>query len=118
MGNRNVRGDGAFRAFVERVVCTLLKLYFGVNVPDANAPFRLMRSSLVNKYLNRLPYDYNLPNIMLTCYFAFFDEKIRFEEVSFKPRQAGENSINIPKIVRIGAKALGDFHQFRKDMKR
>lgn len=49
-GHRNAREDGKFRAFVEHVVCLLLKLYFGVNVPDANAPFRLMKAETVKKY--------------------------------------------------------------------
>ena len=40
-----------------------------------------------------------------------------FHEISFQSRQAGVNSINIPKIVKIGWKALGDFHSFRKEMK-
>nr|MCR5147520.1 glycosyltransferase family 2 protein [Eubacterium sp.] len=50
-GNRTSRGDGKDRAFVEKVVCFLLKMYFGVKVPDANAPFRLMKASSVKKYL-------------------------------------------------------------------
>ena len=49
-GNRTVRGDGKSRAFVEKVVCRLVRHYFGVRVPDANAPFRLMRSEVVNVY--------------------------------------------------------------------
>lgn len=117
LGHRSVRGDGNDRAFVEKVVCLLLKLYFGVRVPDANAPFRLMKSSVVEKYINRLPEDYNLPNIMMTTYFAHYKERLTFREVSFKPRQGGVNSINIAKIVRIGWKALGDFRQFKKGMK-
>lgn len=117
LGYRKVRGDGASRAMVETVVCLLLRLYFGVKVPDANAPFRLMKASLVEKYLDRLPEDYNLPNIMLTTYFAFYKENIRFKTVSFKPRQGGVNSLNIPKIVKIGWKAVGDFHHFKKNMK-
>lgn len=36
-GNRTVRGDGKSRAFVEKVVCFLLRLYFGVKVSYANA---------------------------------------------------------------------------------
>lgn len=64
-GNRTVRGDGKNRAFVEKVVCFLLKMYFGVKVPDANAPFRLMKAEVVKKYLYRMSVDYNLPNIML-----------------------------------------------------
>ena len=117
LGNRCVRGDGKSRAFVEKVVCFLLRIYFKVKVPDANAPFRLMSSKVVNKYINKLPDDYNLPNIMLTTYFVRNKEKYTFKEITFKPRQGGVNSINIKKIVKIGWKALSDFRHFRKDMK-
>ena len=116
LGNRTVRGDGRSRAFVEHVVCFLLKLYFGVDVPDANAPFRLMKTDIVSKYIGRFRDDYNLPNIMLTTFFAYYKEKLTFREISFKPRQGGTNSINIPKIVKIGWKALGDFRGFKKRM--
>ena len=115
-GNRPVRGDGKDRAFVERVVCILLKIYFGVTIPDANAPFRLMRADIVKKYLYKMPSDYSLPNIMMTTYFTKNREKIEFKNISFKARQGGVNSINIPRIVKIGWKALGDFRRFKKDM--
>lgn len=117
LGSRNHRGDGKSRAFVERVVCFLLRIYFGVRVPDANAPFRLMKASLVQKYLDRLPSDYHLPNVMLTAFFAHYHEALIFQIITFKPRQGGVNSINIPKIVRIGWKAISDFRVFRKGMK-
>lgn len=117
LGHRSERGDGKSRAFVEKVVCFLLKVYFKVNVPDANAPFRLMKVDVVAKYIDRFSEDYNLPNIMLTTYFSYYKEKLTFREVSFKPRQGGVNSINIRKIVKIGWKALGDFRKFKKGMK-
>ncbi|MGN9055880.1 glycosyltransferase family 2 protein [Bariatricus sp. HCP28S3_A7] len=116
-GLRNARGDGKIRAGVEMVVCMLLRLYFGVRIPDANAPFRLMRSDTVKKYLYRMPYDYNLPNIMMTTYFVYYKERSLFKNISFKPRQGGTNSIDIPKIIRIGWKALGDFKELKKGMK-
>ena len=116
-GNRPVRGDGKIRAFVEKVVCFLLKIYFKVKVPDANAPFRLMRANVVKKYLYRLDPDYNLPNIMMTTYFSYYKESMIFREISFKPRRAGKNSINIPRIIKIGWKALGDFRRLKKGMK-
>jgi len=116
-GSRPVRGDGKSRALVEKVVCLLVRLFFGVKVPDANAPFRLMRTDAVKKYLYRLPSDYNIPNIMITTYFVHYKEKCTFKDISFKPRQAGTNSINIPKIVKIGWKALSDFAAFKKDMR-
>ena len=117
-GHRKVRGDGKSRAVVEHVVCFLVWMYFGVKVPDANAPFRLLKVDTVKKYLYRMREDYNLPNIMMTTWFAYYGEKIVFKEVSFKPRQAGVNSINIPKIVKIGWQALKDFKKFKQEMKR
>lgn len=116
-GNRTVRGDGKSRAMVERVVCLLVKLFFNVTVPDANAPFRLMKTSVVAKYIDRLPKDYNIPNIMMTTFFVRYHEKVCFKEISFKPRQGGVNSINLKKIFAIGWKALKDFKEFRKGMK-
>ena len=115
-GNRTVRGDGKARAFVEKVVCFLLKVYFKVKVPDANAPFRLLNTKVLSKYLYKLDKDYNLPNIVLTAYFVRFDEPHDFKVVTFKPRQGGVNSINIKKIFKIGWQALKDFRAFAKDM--
>lgn len=115
-GHRNARDDGRSRAFVEKVVCVLLRLYFGVRVPDANAPFRLMKTDAVRKYLYKLPEDYDLPNIMMTTYFAYHGEKMTFQTISFKPRQGGKNSVNIPGIVKTGWKALGDFRVLKKEI--
>lgn len=115
-GRRDKRGDGKSRAFVEKIVCALLKGYFGVTIPDANAPFRLMKTSTVEKYLYRMRWDYNLPNIMITTFFSYYHEKCKFVSISFKPRQGGVNSINIPKIVKIGWQALGDFREFKQEM--
>lgn len=117
LGVRRSRGDGKSRAFVEKVVCFLLRLFFGVKVPDANAPFRLMNSKMVKKYINKLPDDYEIPNIILTAYFVKNKEKILFKDITFASRMAGENSINIKKIFKVGAKALKDFLHYRKDMK-
>ncbi len=118
LGNRTKRGDGKDRAFVEKVVCFLLRIYFGVKAPDANAPFRLMKTPVVGKYIDRFSPDYNIPNIMFTTFFLYYGEKILFKEISFKPRQGGVNSINIPKIVKIGIKAMGDFANFKKGLKK
>ena len=117
LGNRVVRGDGKSRKFVENFLCFLLRLHFSVKVKDSNAPFRLMKSSLVNKYVGRFREDYNLPNVMLTTFFAFYKEKYTLREITFKPRQGGKNSINIKKIIKIGWAALADFRAFRKEMK-
>ena len=98
------------------MVCRLVRHYFGVKVPDANAPFRLMRADVVKKYLGRFRPDYNLPNIMMTTFFVYYKERTAFKEISFKPREKGTNSINIKKIVKIGWNSLKDFREFKKNM--
>lgn len=117
-GSRTVRGDGKIRAFIEKIVCLLLKLYFGIKIPDANAPFRLMKADVVAKYLPLLDKNCNLPNIMMTACFSFYGNKLVFKEISFYPRQGGVNSINIPKIVKLGWKALDDFQNLKRKMKK
>ena len=116
IGNRIERGDGKDRKFVENIVCLLLRMIFGVKIEDANAPFRLMKTSLVEKYIGKLPKNFNIPNIMFTTYFVYHHEKVIFIPITFKPRQGGVNSINIKKIVKIGWKAVGDFHKLRREI--
>jgi glycosyltransferase involved in cell wall biosynthesis len=115
-GHRAIRGDGRSRAFVEKVVCLLVRLYFGVKVPDANAPFRLMKAEKVKEYLCKLEPDFNLPNIMMTTYFVHYKNRVAFKEISFKPRTKGTNSINIKRIIKIGQKALTDFRNLKKEL--
>jgi len=116
IGHRIVRGDGKDRKFVENTVCFLLWLIFGVKVKDANAPFRLMKAEVLAKYIDKLPKDFNIPNIMFTTYFAYHHEKLKFIPITFKPRQGGVNSINIKKIIKIGWKAVGDFYKLKREI--
>lgn len=116
-GNRTERGDGNDRAFVEKTLCRILKHYFGVEMPDANAPFRLMSADFLRDYLPKLPVDYNLPNAMLSTYGVYYDRKVRFVPITFKPRQAGTNTINVKRIVKIGWDALADFRRLSQEAK-
>lgn len=116
IGNRSHREDGASRVFVENTLRFILLLTFGVSVPDSNAPFRLMRTSLVARYLPRMSEDFNLPNVMLTTFFAYYHENIVFREISFRPRTRGTNSINMKRIAKIGMQAVRDFLKIRLAM--
>lgn len=110
-GNRISRGDGLFRAIVEKVLCMVLRYYFHVTIPDANAPFRLMKAEFLSKYLYKLPEKYNLPNAVITAMGNYYRENVLFKEISFQPRQKGTNSVNLKKILFIGIHALKDFKQ-------
>ena len=87
-----------------------------MKVPDANAPFRLMKAELLSKYVKKLDPNYNLPNIMITTYFVYYKNKVKFQKITFKPRGKGVNSINVKKIVKIGRDSLKDFRKLKKEL--
>ena len=117
MGNRKRRGDGAGRKLVENVLRVYLKLFFGVMVPDANAPFRLMKSDVVNKYIGLMPDNFNLPNAILAACFSRYRENVTYREVTFQPRQGGKNYMNVKRILRIGIDSIKNFAIIRKNLK-
>lgn len=89
----------------------MLHMIFGVKIPDSNAPFRLMKTSYVSKYITRCPRQ-NLPNVMLTVFGELqIKDKVLFLPISFRSRQGGTNSINVRKIISIGLRSLSDFRK-------
>lgn len=118
MGNRIVRGDGNSRKMVENVLRTYVWLFFHVWIPDANAPFRLMKASVVAKYLDVMSADFNLPNAVLAACFSKFHEKVVYKVITFKPRMGGVNSINMKKIFVIGKKAIADFWKISRNLRK
>ena len=118
IGDRTNREDGIMRAFVERIVCMILWCIFGVKVPDANAPFRLMKTKIVEKYINLMPDDYFIPNILLTASFSYCNDKVHFLPISFKARDRGNGSINVKKIIKIGWQSLFDFSRYKNELKK
>ena len=117
MGNRKVRGDGKDRKFVENVLRTYLLLFFGTLVPDANAPFRLMRSKTVNKYIGLMPVDFNLPNAILASCFKKYKDRVKYIVITFQPRQGGKNFMNPKRILKIGWQSIKNFYLLRKNLK-
>ena len=117
LGLRKKRGDGYGRKLVEDVLRVIIRLYFGVLVPDANAPFRLMRSVVVKKYLDCMAADFYLPNAVLTACFSRYGERVIFREITFRPRQGGKNHMNLRRIVKAGLSSFGSFAKIRRTLK-
>jgi glycosyltransferase involved in cell wall biosynthesis len=114
IGYRNQRQDGLSRVFVTKTLRFVLWCIFRVRVTDANTPFRLMSKDILEKYLPKVPEDFNLSNVILTLCFVKYKEDVMFIPITFRPRQGGVNSINFRRIVGIGKKALKDFRMIKK----
>lgn len=116
MGVRTHRQDGFSRVLVTWVLRVALGLTFGINIPDSNVPFRLMRAQVLAEDLALIPESHNLINVMLATVFCARKRHIAWIPITFRPRQGGVNSVNFRKIIRIGFKAVCDFLAFRKTL--
>lgn len=117
IGHRSKRKDGISRYFVTKILKLTLKLCFGVNVTDANTPFRLMKADILKENLNYIPEKFNLSNVIISVLYAKKNYKVNYIPITFRPRQGGENSINFRKIVKIGWQAIKDFRKINQTLK-
>ena len=113
LGNRRKREDGFDRKVVEQFLKVFLFLFFGTYVPDANAPFRLMRASVVNKYLRLMWKNFDLPNAVLAASFSRYHEAVAYREITFRPRQKGKNYMNLKRVFLIGIGSVRNFLKIR-----
>lgn len=114
IGHRNHRQDGFSRVFVTKTLKLVIRLVFGVSVTDANTPFRLMPRATLEKYLPKIPKDFNLSNVILSVLLVKNKDNVKFVPITFRPRQGGVNSINLKRIFKIGVQAVKDFRVIKK----
>lgn len=118
IGYRKGRQDGASRVFVTKTLRLVVWLMFHEWVTDANTPFRLMQKDKLQAIMDVIPSDYFLCNVAITAIAKKWRYKMKFYEITFKPRQGGVNSINMKRIFKIGWKALGDFRKINANLKK
>lgn len=117
IGHRKGRQDGFSRVVVTKVLKLVVRLKFHVKVTDANTPFRLMTAKSLKENIKYIPKNFNLSNVILSVIYAKRKQKVKYIPITFRPRQGGKNSINLPKIFGIGRQALRDFRQINKSLK-
>ena len=118
IGPRGGRQDGASRVFVTKTLRLVVWMMFHVWVKDANTPFRLLKIEKLKPILDIVPKDYNLANVAVSAIAVRWNYNIGWYPITFRPRQGGVNSINMKRIFGIGKKALGDFRQINRALKK
>lgn len=109
IGTRCSRQDGIARKFVTNILRLVLLATASVDVRDANTPYRLMNARVLARYLEHIPADFFLGNALLSTMAVKRHDSVKWLPITFKPRQGGENSLNMKRIVRIGLKAVWEF---------
>lgn len=117
IGYRKNRQDGFSRIIVTKTLKLVIKLCFGVNVTDANTPFRLMKTTTLKENIKLVPDKFNLSNVIISVIYAKKNYPVKYIPITFRPRQGGVNSINLKKISKIGVQAIKDFKTINKTLK-
>ena len=116
IGNRNNRQDGISRVIVTKFLKLILYIKFHVWIKDANTPFRLMKTNTLKSKIKLIPKKFHLSNVIISVIYKKYKLKVKYKEITFKPRQAGTNSINLKKIFKMGTKALKEFKIINKSI--
>ena len=113
-GLRTSRDDGVGRVLVSAACRWGTSLVCGVDLKDANVPYRLIRTEALRAALARIPEDFDMQNVALTI--ALRRDRTRrwvFLPIHFRDRRAGTNSINLRRIVVMGWKLLWGLNRVR-----
>ena len=73
-----------------------------------------MKAEKLNAIMYVIPEDFFLSNVAIAAIAKKWNYKMCWQNITFKPRQGGVNSINMKRIVKIGWKALGEFLCLKK----
>ncbi len=110
-GRRVRRDDGWRRVVASAVVRGFLLILFRVNCPDANVPYRLMRTAVLGPSLNRISKDFLLANIALAVLLKQSKGVSHgYVPIHFRDRYGGEPSVGLGKF---GVKAAELYRQLR-----
>jgi glycosyltransferase involved in cell wall biosynthesis len=115
-GFRKTRDDGTKRYLISRVVSLFAYLATGVWVKDANVPYRLMHRSTLENYVNKIPDDFHLANILLSVIQQKFFG-IKWVTIHFLNRAGGTPSVKAYSFAKHGIKLFRQLSQNNNRLK-
>jgi len=113
-GLRASRDDGIGRVVTSAICRLASSLICGQDLRDPNVPYRLVRRDALEKALRYIPPNFNIHNVALTYVLKKLPGlRWAYVPIHFPDRQAGENSINVLKVVTWGAEMLLELLRIR-----
>jgi glycosyltransferase involved in cell wall biosynthesis len=114
LGTRLQRSTGPIRTAGSAVHRLLLKALFGVEIPDPNVPFRLMRSAELKQLLARIPEGVFAPNVFLTLLAARSGHLGIGPDIQMARRAGGASSIRGFQLLPIAIRCWRELWSFRQ----
>jgi len=111
-GERATRGDGFTRVWISKACRLFTSLLAGIDLRDANVPYRLIRVPFLEKALQSIPEDFDMQNVALTLSLKRNPSaRWSYVPIHFPDRQGGTNSINLKRILAMGWTLLNNLHR-------
>ncbi|MDP2291641.1 MAG: glycosyltransferase family 2 protein [Actinomycetota bacterium] len=99
-GVRSQRHDPRHRLVLTRVTRLVVSVLARRRLRDANAPFKLVRSSLVRHLADRMPADAFAPSILVALGAARSGARIREVEIVHLARPFGRSTLRVGRLAR------------------
>jgi len=111
-GVRKTRDDGLSRVLISELCRISTSLLCGIDLKDANVPYRLIRTSALKEALTQIPDHFDMQNVALTLTLKRQPTtRWKYIPIHFRDRQGGANSINLKRIAAMGWNLLRNLHQ-------
>ena len=101
LGYRQKRDDGLGRYLISRILSLVTFFATGACLRDPNVPYRLMRAGSVTPFIEDLPKDFYLVNVLLTV-LQSKRFKIYWVNIHFRNRFGGASSVKNFSFVKQG----------------
>jgi len=114
-GERKTRDDGRSRTLLSTACRIGTFLFCGIDLKDANVPYRLMRTSALKEALARIPDDFYMHNIALTLALKRdFSLRWKYVPIHFRERRGGTGNYNFKRMAGLGWELLLNLHKIRR----
>lgn len=106
LGVRSERSQSLSRRVVNACCNLTVRLLYGRGVKDANTPYRLIRTSLLRRILNRIPPNTFAPNAVISGAIIKSGARIMNHPVYCAPREKARSSLARWRLLRSSALAF------------
>lgn len=117
LGVRRNRDDPRIRLALSRLIRYSIRGLFGVELRDANCPFKLLRSSIWEEARSLIPADTLAPSLFLAILIKRGGYSYKEREVAHARRGAGEVSIKRWSLLRFCTRAFRQLLAFRRRLR-
>lgn len=112
-GVRTDRAQSLGRRGVSVASRAIVQLLFGSGVTDVNAPFRLMRGTVLAELVEGIPPATFAPNVIISGEFVRRKLRVLNVPVNHTPRRTGTTSVASLRLIRLAARSAWETIRYR-----